>query len=368
MRHIKNALFCFLLIYSTSACSQPGTNSIDDEIGQLLMIGFRGMSVDSTHHIYRDIKNLNLGGIILFDYDVEKKVADRNVKDYEQVKTLVETAQQINQRSLFVAIDQEGGRVNRLKARYGFPAIPSAAYLGELNNPDSTLLYYNQQSALLSELGFNVNFAPVVDVNTNPENPVIGGIDRSFSSDTIVVTQQAELAIQAYTVRDIAPVLKHFPGHGSSTKDSHLGIVDVTQTWAPLELSPYASLIKENKVSAIMTAHIFNTTIDPDWPATLSAKTIDGLLRSELGFDGVVFSDDMQMGAIRSEYGLETAIEQALNAGVDVLVFGNNTVYDPEIVPKAIAIIKKLLNEKKISEKRIKTSLERIAKLKESIR
>jgi beta-N-acetylhexosaminidase len=159
-------------------------------------------------------------------------------------------------------------------------------------------------------------------------------------------------------------VLKHFPGHGSSTSDSHLGFTDVTGTWDEQELIPYKRLFAEKNIRAVMTAHIFNANIDSVWPATLSEKTINGLLRDSLGFDGVVFSDDMQMDAIRAEYGLETAIQQAINAGVDVLIFGNNLHYEPDIAEKAIEIIQKLLREGKIEKETIERSLARIDSLK----
>ena len=367
MRCIANVFTVILFIFQFGACAQPQTPSLDDELGQLLMVGFRGMEVDSLNHIYQDIKEHNIGGVILFDYDVPNRIADRNVQNPKQVRMLVQSLQELGTTPLFIAIDQEGGRVNRLKSRYGFPAIPSADYLGSLNNADSTRFYYGNQAQLLSGLGINVNFAPVVDINTNPENPVIGSIERSYSSDTTIVTEQAAIAVQAYTNKHVTPVLKHFPGHGSSTKDSHLGIVDVTQTWIPSELSPYRSLIQANDAPAVMTAHIFNKSIDQDWPATLSSKTINGVLRDDLGFKGVVFSDDMQMGAIRNEYGLETAIEQALNAGVDVLVFANNTIYDAEIADKAITIIKQLIAEKRVPEQTIRAALKRIATLKQTL-
>ncbi|HBQ61881.1 MAG TPA: glycoside hydrolase family 3, partial [Balneolaceae bacterium] len=203
-----------------------------------------------------------------------------------------------------------------------------------------------------------------VDVNTNPDNPVIGNIERSFSSDPDKVAEHTGYVIDEYSKEGILSVLKHFPGHGSSTTDSHLGFTDVTDTWDPKELIPYKKLFAEKEIRAVMTAHIFNANIDSVWPATLSEKTINGLLRDSLGFEGVVFSDDMQMDAIREEYGLETAIQQTINAGVDVLIFGNNLHYEPDIAERAIGIIQKLLREGKIEKETVEQSIARIDSLK----
>jgi beta-N-acetylhexosaminidase len=170
--------------------------------------------------------------------------------------------------------------------------------------------------------------------------------------------------IAAHHQQGVLTTLKHFPGHGSSRSDSHLGFTDVSDTWTRNELEPYARIIEAGQADAVMTAHVFNTRLDKQYPATLSSATINGLLRGELGFDGVVISDDMQMAAITAHYGFETAIRKALEAGVDILVFGNNLRYDEEIVPRAIAVIRKLVDTGVVSEARIDQSWQRIMRLK----
>lgn len=330
----------------------------------MLKIGFRGMEIADTNHIIRDIQKYHLGGVVLFDYDVPRDTAYRNVESPDQVKTLVHDLKQLSKKTLLVSIDQEGGRVARLKSRYGFPETVSAQYLGKIDNPDSTRHYARQTAETLSKLGINVNLAPVVDVNTNPDNPIIGGIERSFSADPQTVVKHASIYIKTLHEKNILTVLKHFPGHGSSEKDSHLGVVDVTKTWSDQELVPYRKLIESGLADAVMTAHIFNKNIDADYPATLSKPTITGVLRKDLSFDGVVISDDLMMSAIREEYGLETAIKQALVAGVDILSFGNNAIYDPDIVPKAHKIINALIEKGEISPERIDQSYQRIMKFK----
>ncbi len=372
MHRTLTLVFLFNFLIAATSCSQPEPQTetdvpLDVKIGQMLKIGFRGMQVADTNHIVRDIQKYHLGGVVLFDYDVPRDTAYRNIQSPEQVKKLVNNLKQLADNPLIVSIDQEGGRVARLKPKYGFPETVSAQYLGTLDNPDSTRYYARQSAQTLSKLGINVNLAPVVDVNLNPDNPVIGGLERSFSSDPKTVTRQARIYIKTLHKHDILTVLKHFPGHGSSEEDSHLGVVDVTDTWSRKELIPYRQLIDSNLVDAVMTAHIFNAKLDSTYPATLSKPIITGILRDSLGFEGVVISDDLMMGAIRKEYGLKTTIQEALHAGVDILSFANNSVYDPEIVPKAHNIIKQLIEEGTVSRERIDRSYDRIMEFKQRL-
>ncbi len=343
------------------------TSFTDQELGQLLVIGFRGTEINSESSIVQDIKNYNIGGVVLFDYDVESKSYGRNIESDDQLLKLASALVAYSSTPPIISIDQEGGQVARLKPSMGFPKTVSAQYLGELDNEDSTRHYARTMAQEFMVVGVNTNFAPVLDVNTNPDNPVIAKYERSYSDDPYEVAEHAGYMIDEFDVEGILTVLKHFPGHGSSSEDSHLGVTDVTNSWSPDELIPYEILFAEKTINAVMTAHIYNANIDPDWPATLSPATINGLLRDSLGFEGVVFSDDMQMEAIRAEYGLETAIEQALNAGVDILIFGNNLVYEEDIAKKAIHTIQKLIAEERISEETINAALERVGKLKKDV-
>ncbi|WP_138430627.1 glycoside hydrolase family 3 protein [Fodinibius saliphilus] len=369
-------LLLFFLVFSFLSGNINGqslSKTLDEiplnkKIGQMLTIGFRGMTIADTNHIVRDIQKYHLGGVILFDYDVPRGQAKRNIRSSEQLKTLVKKLKALSYSPLIVSIDQEGGKVNRLKPKYGFPPSVSAQYLGELNNIDSTRKYARRTAHTLSKIGINVDFAPVVDLNVNPDNPIIGKLGRSYSSKPTTVVKHAGTFIQTLNEYDIQTVLKHFPGHGSSKKDSHLGVVDVTDTWSEKELIPYRQLINTGKADAIMTAHIFNAQIDSSYPATLSKPTITGLLRNKLEYDGVIFSDDMMMGAIRKEYGLQTAIKQAIMAGVDILAFGNNSIYDPNIVPKAHRIITELVDKGVINEEQIDQSYKRIIRFKTQLK
>ena len=367
MKHTHTLLIGILcLVLTGTSCSQnqSGEVSLDAKIGQMLKVGFRGLSVDEQSPVVKDIQKYHIGGVVLFDYDVPRDTAYRNISSPQQVQKLTQDLQQYAQTPLIIAIDQEGGRVARLKPKHGFEPTVSAQYLGSLQDADSTQKYARQTGETLSELGINTNLAPVVDVNLNPKNPVIGGIERSFSKDPEIVTEQAEIYIETLHEYGIITTLKHFPGHGSSKDDSHLGVVDVTDYWQQEELVPYRNLIESGSADIVMTAHIFNAELDSTYPATLSKPIITGILRDSLGFDGVVMSDDLQMKAIRTQYGLKETIKLSIQAGVDMLSFANNSIFDAEIAAKAHRIIKELIEEGAITEDRIDESYRRIMELK----
>jgi beta-N-acetylhexosaminidase len=245
--------------------------------------------------------------------------------------------------------------------------MPSAKWIGEMNNPDTTRFYADNIARTLSGLGINLNYAPVLDV-FNPLCPVLGARQRCYSNDPGIITKHAGITIESHHYFGVKTVVKHFPGHGNSLMDSHLGMTDVTKTWQPYELLPYKNLIEANKIDAIMTAHIINGKLDPSLlPATLSKKILTGLLRDSLGFKGVIFSDDMMMKAIYEQYKLEDAIFKAMKAGVDVLMFSNNIIGVKDYEPANIhAIIKKLVVTGKISIDQVDTSYRRVMTLKMS--
>ncbi|MDX9759402.1 MAG: glycoside hydrolase family 3 protein [Bacteroidota bacterium] len=345
-----------------------GTDSLDIKIGQMLMVGFRGTVVGNESPIARGLRDLHLGGVVLFDFDVERKQYGRNIVSPAQLVELTAALRRHASIPPLIAVDQEGGTVRRLKERSGFPPTVSHARLGELDNPDTTTYYSEIMARSLAVTGINTNFAPVLDLNVNPKNPVIGAIGRSFSADTAVVVRHGELMIRAHRGQGVFTAVKHFPGHGSSRHDSHEGFVDVSDTWTEAELAPFATLIGKGLCDIVMTAHIFNRHLDPHLPATLSKATIDGLLRGRLGFDGVVVTDDMMMKAISDHYGLETAIEKAVDAGADILLFGNNSyTYDPDIMTTAHATLKSLVLRGRLGRDRIDQSWRRIMELKERL-
>ena len=338
------------------------TDSLDIKIGQMLMVGFSGQHLDPADPIVQDIRQGRLGGVILF----AKNIADTN--SVIRLKQLTYGLQAQTPVPLFIAIDQEGGRVNRLKPKYGFPKSVTAAYLGALNNPDTTRFYAQLTAGTLAALGFNVNFAPVLDLASNPDNPIIAKYERAYSADPRVVATHAGITIRQHSRLKVITVGKHFPGHGSSQHDTHKGMADVTDTWQPNELFPYDSLIRAGLLNAVMSAHIVNRQLEPaGLPGTLSQRMLDSLLRQQLGFKGVVFSDDMQMHAITRHYGLEKAIELGLNAGLDVIIFSNNIQGSEERTVDAVhRIIRQLVEEGRISKERIEASYQRIMQLKKA--
>ncbi|MBU1186385.1 MAG: glycoside hydrolase family 3 protein [Acidobacteria bacterium] len=351
-------------IYAVKSSTGSGGDSLDQKIGRMVMVGFHGLTVREGHPVVEDIRAGRIGGVVFFDYDVPAKSAVRNIESPEQVKRLLRQLQSFADVPLFTAVDYEGGRISRLRPEFGFPETLSHHELGSGAKIEPTRKQGEAMGRLLSDLGFNLNLAPVVDVNINPDNPVIGGLGRSFSADPAAVTRHAAAFIKGHREFGVLCALKHFPGHGSSKGDSHLGLTDVTATWRETELMPYRDLIREGLTDAVMTAHVFNARLDPDYPATLSRAVITGILREKLGFGGVVISDDMQMGAIVEKYGFEEAVERAVYAGVDILTFANNSVFDEEIASKAVLTIKTLIRKGRIAEKRIYESYQRIIRLK----
>lgn len=350
-------VFAATLMVSVCAAAQT-RDSLDLKIGQMIMIGFPLQEVDPA--VLREIKEGKVGSIIIF----EKNIPPRN--SFVELKKITWTYQQAAQIPLLIGIDQEGGKVNRLKEKYGFPKSITAEALGRSQSLDSVRFYAEAMASTIAGLGINVNFAPVVDLAVNPANPVIVKHGRSFSNNADSVVMMAREFIIQHRRYGVLTSLKHFPGHGSSEADSHLGIADVTNTWTERELIPYEKLISEGYADAVMSSHIVNKKLDKEGrPGTLSEDILDGILRKKLNFGGVIFSDDMQMHAITKHYGLEEAIRLAINGGIDVMTFSNNiSGSDERTVDRVHAIIRKLVDSGAIKPERIDASYRRIMAVK----
>ena len=355
---LLRSLFFLIVLQSThQAKAQP--DSLDIKIGQMIIFGFYGTKVDKKDAVYKAVKEGKVGSILLY----RRNISASNTSS--QLQKLIKDFQLAAPVSLFVSIDQEGGLVNRFDSLPGFPSMPSAFYLGNKNDIETTKYYSDNIAYTLSRLGINLNYAPVLDIY-NPNCPVIGKRNRSFAANSDDIVKQAEQVILSHNYFRVHTMVKHFPGHGNSLSDSHFGVADVTTTWKKEELEPYRQLIQKGLIDAVMTAHIVNGKLDESkLPATLSKKMITGILRTSLGFTGPVFSDDMMMQAISSHYGLEESIRLALEAGVDVLMFSNNikgvNTYSPDNIHK---IIKSLVIKGKISESQINDSFRRVMKMK----
>ncbi len=341
--------------------------SLEKKIGQMLMVGFFGTSAPKESRICRDIAKYNIGGVILFDVNPIDGNKPKNILSKAQLKRLTTQLQACSKDGrLLIAVDQEGGRVQRLKSKYGFYGkFPSAHAIAELSDKEARR-YFLMMAKELKETGINYDLAPVVDLDINPKNRVIHGLKRSFGADPKRVAHYASLFIDAMHRYGILTSIKHFPGHGSSTGDTHKGFVDVTKQWQETELIPYKLLAKD--ADTVMVAHVYNKRLDPIYPATLSHKTVTSILRRKLGFEGVTITDDLQMGAIAKKYSLEKTLLLAINAGNDLLLFGNQI--DPKRIVSVgylVKTIRKLVEEGKISVSRIEASYRRIRMLKERL-
>jgi len=357
------ALIGFLIMTSslTSKLHGQAMDSLSIKIGQMILIGMPKAEVDSA--VLHEVATGKAGSIILFEKNIPK------TNSYAGLKKMIWTYQKAAPIPLFVSIDQEGGKVNRLKEKYGFPRSITATASGKAKTLDSVRFYASSTATTLAGLGINVNFAPCVDVAVNPYNTVIVKVERSFSANEDTVTMMAREYVREHRKAGVITSLKHFPGHGSSKEDTHFGVADVTNTWSERELKPYQSLLASGDVDAVMTSHIVNKSLDKSGlPGTLSTDIIDGVLRKKLGFQGVVFSDDMQMHAITKQYGMEESIRLAINAGVDILCFSNNIQGSEErTVDKVYTVIRGFVEKGQISKERIDESFRRIIKLKKQL-
>ncbi len=344
----------------------PADSVLRRYAAQMLMVGFKGDSINDQSDAARYVRDLKVGAIVLFDVDLtgDATIGSRNVTSTGQLETLTKKLQSYADYPLLIALDQEGGRVVRMKTQYGFQPIVSAKYLGETDNEDTTRFYGHRMGEQLHSHGVNINLAPVLDLD-NPQCPAIGKLDRSYGASPIQVVRHARWLIEEHHKQGVLCAVKHFPGHGSAISDSHWGFVDVTQTWSPTELIPFRRLIHDNLIDLVMTAHIFNQKLDPDYPATLSRKTLEGLLRKELGYDGVVVTDDMYMEGIINQYSIERALVLAINAGADLICVGNNinTGFEPDRPFRLVDIIVAAVKRGEIPYARLLQSHNRLERL-----
>jgi len=334
-------------------------------VGELLLMGFGGTQVEGNEELRSLVCDVKVGGLILFERDARSGDA-RNITSPEQLRQLTSDIQALALRCagrpVLIAADNEGGLVMRLSTRLGYLPVPPAQALGDAGDPAATALEARRMAGTLREAGINWNLAPVVDVAINPLNPAVVTSGRSFSSDPQQVIIQARAFIEGMHEAGILTSLKHFPGHGSSTTDSHLGFVDVTDTAdLKIELAPYRALIKEKLADSVMTAHVFNRGLDPWSPATLSRFTVKRYLRDKLGYKGLVVSDDLLMGAIRQRYGLEEASILALQATVDMLLISQNQGRaERGAAERVVAAIRQAMADGRLAPKAIAASIERV--------
>jgi beta-N-acetylhexosaminidase len=317
------------------------------KIGQLFVFGFVGPEPDRT--ILRMIGEFGLGGVILFS---------RNIREPRQTAELVQWLQSEAKIPLFIGVDQEGGRVSRLTEH--FTPFPGNHALGHSGSSELAHAFGRATAEELSAVGINLDFAPVLDINTNPENPVIG--KRSFGADPELVSDLGCAVIQGLQEKGIIACGKHFPGHGDTVLDSHLALPRVLHSIERLrlrELIPFKRAIRCG-VETLMSAHVLYPELDPQLPATLSPAILHQLLRKELGFRGLLFSDDMEMKAVDDHFVIEESAVLALKAGVDVLLICK----DPTRQERALEAVLEAAERGDIPAPRLEEAVNRVLALK----
>lgn len=331
-----------------------------DMVGQLIIVGFAGTDPGDpgVEAVARQLGEGTIGGVLLLG---------RNVRSPEQLTRLTGYLASQNRAKPFIAIDQEGGKVQRLREPQGFQSWAAARDLHRTASGDLAA-YYGPRAQALSRYGINFNFAPVVDMDTNRSNPIIGALGRSYSADPGAVAEFARAFVSAHRRAGVLTSLKHFPGHGSATQDSHLILPEVTTQWSRAELQPFQDLVTAGMADTVMMAHLYH----PDFsdgqgiPSSLSVKA-HRLLRSDLGFGGVVVTDDLQMKAILRRYSEEGAATAAIQAGSDLLVYATFERPDPTVGPRINAALVAAVESGAISRERLVQSYLRVTRLKDRL-
>lgn len=325
--------------------------SIEEKVGQMVIVGVEGNTFNSD--IGKMINDYHIGGFIFMG---------KSVKNTSQLLKLVndiKTANANNKIPLFLSLDQEGGKVDRMPEE--FKRYPSNMAIGKINNRELSYNIGNTLAYEISSFGFNMDFAPVLDINSNPKNPVIG--DRSFGTSSQLVSSLGVETMKGIQRGNVISVVKHFPGHGDTSVDSHVGLPKVNKDLKQLEsfeLIPFKEAVKNN-VDGIMIGHILLPKIDSKYPASLSSVVINDILREQLDFKGIVITDDMTMGAISKNYNIGDAAVRSINAGSDIILIAHD--YNKGI--EAVTSIIRAVNSGNIKMDRIDESLYRILKLKE---
>lgn len=322
--------------------------TLEEKIGQLLLVGMSGKEVNAE--VEELITDLHVGGFIMFAHNLES--AEQTVHLLNDLKRVNEN----NPYPLFLSVDQEGGRVTRLPE---LETLPTNWEIGKKGNlaKDYGKLIGEQVAAF----GFNMNFAPVLDVNNEPNNPVIG--DRAFGDNVQIVQENGIDMFQAIQKTNVIPVGKHFPGHGDVTVDSHEDIPVIDKSLSVLEemeLAPFRAAIEEG-IDVVMVGHLFVPQIDEKFPASMSREIIQNVLRESFAFDGVVITDDMTMGAITNTYNIEEIAPQIIHAGADMLLIAD----EKEVIEEVAAALKASVASGELSEERVDESVMRIIQLKE---
>ena len=370
MKKIFFLILSMLLLCNLGYCSDNEEDIIlKKKIAQMLIVGFNGQSLTQDNPIYSDIKDLNIGGVILYSKSLDKNKTKltKNIKDHNQLKKLTTDLQNIAQTPLFIGINQEGGFVCPLSPSYFVVSMYTANFLGERNNTEFTRQEYEKTAKTLSEVGININFGPDVDLDVNKFSKLIGAERRSYSRNPDIVVNHAREFILAHKKYNILTSLKHFPGLGSTNAiNLYEGFYDITNTWQEDELKPFEKLLNES--SGVVLGHAYNRNVDSHYPLSLSKKSVQENLINKYNYKGLIFVDDIQNSAITSNYTLKKTVKLAILAGADVIIIGNNLNYQEDIAKNTVEIIFDLVKNGVISENRIDKSYNKILETKKSLK
>jgi beta-N-acetylhexosaminidase len=365
------ALFALLLVSLAPAAAAdlpsepaaPGLSAVPLRamLGQMILIGFPGTkpAEEWPARVIKMIRDSEIGGVILFP---------GNIVDPAQLKALDAALTRAGGGTPpFIAVDQEGGAIQRLTVAKGFAGLPSAR---KVASGDEAAAYrlYRDAARELAGVGINLNFGPVVDLEIDLTSPAIGKLERSFGRDPVRVASFARQFIDAHHDAGVLVAAKHFPGHGSAALDTHDDVVDIGKTWVEAELAPFRDLASDQVADMIMVGHLTHPRFsDGDEPASLSRRAMQDVLRGELGFRGLVITDDLEMAAIQSRYGVEAAAVLAVAAGADLLIFANLKQPDPTIVDRVLAALSLAVDRGRIPRATIEQAYRRILAAKAKI-
>ena len=348
---------------SGSALAMPYVTRVeaavsDTLIGEMLILGFSSSAADGSgaQELASHVAAGRVGGVCFLGHNA------RTQSGVEGLTRLFANASKNGR--LLVAIDQEGGAVQRLGIKLGFAAVPPAQAVAARNDTGNAEAIYRRMASDIRKAGFNLNLAPVVDLGFEPRNPIIAHYGRAFGDDGAIVTRYAGAFIAGHHAAGVLTALKHFPGHGSTLTDSHARPVDLTPTWREEELEPYRRLNQSGLIDIVMSGHLAHARYTGGEPATLSRKAIETGLRQGIGYQGVVMTDDLDMAAIRSSYSLKEAVLKAVNAGNDLILLSNSATPDPDLPIAVIGWIRDAVTAGQISAARLEQSSARIAALK----
>jgi len=317
-------------------------------LGELFIMGFNGTSLEDDTSAF--ISQAKIGGVILFS---------QNYENPEQVSELINNIQECRsgELPLWVSVDHEGGKVQRFKN--GFTRLPEANTIAKVNSPKLLFELAERTGAELRAVGINVNFAPVADINSNPQNPVIG--NRAYGETEEMVSKMVSAFVRGHLTQGVQACVKHFPGHGDTTVDSHFALPKVTDTIESLREREFRPFVKAFKSGCrwVMTAHLLNPNLDPDFPATFSKNVLMDILREEMRYTGLIVSDDLEMKAITDHFGAEEAPRLAIEAGCDLLIYRSEAA-----TRHAYASLLKALEEGRLDPQRVIESAELSMELK----